>query len=407
MNIGGLSGDSPNLREVVANPAISAPRQTQESPKSEVGAPRSELLATQLEDASRNLSALFSKGQSGLTDLSKLLENSRIASDQNWLERIRELQEGKGTQIKVPPPPPPEVQQNPAEDGGPAWTEVRNPDGSSYRYRDVAEPDDGKGMWREVERDGQRYKMRTYEENGESWAETIAGGNRWRYRNGGAPGLQAESRAQGSQTLTIQGDQGPVQITIHGRIEPHQLAILTQALSELPPPVVRLARTIYINERLGEVLQPDGSNPVMVAGFADAEHVMLDRTQLNSLGSCKFVLYHELGHVADFSANPPHSSRPPWGQPPSVSPYGATNAWEDYAEVHRDVLERWSWFESYDAGAWGREVAWEKKHEIFVGYGGRAPSRDEIREAAQNQPPFPPFQDIMKLPGKLQWPGSG
>jgi hypothetical protein len=351
------------------------------------------------EGARHDLEALFSRGQSGLTDLSKLLENSRNVSNRHWLERIRELHQGKKAEVPAPPPPP-EVREVAADDGGPAWTVVANGDGSTYRYRDVAEPDDGKGLWREVERNGQRYKTRTYDENGETWVESIVGSNRWRYRNGGAPGLQAESRAQGSQTLTIAGDQGPVQITIHGRIEPQQLAILTQALNELPPQVVKFAQTIYINERLGEVLKPDGSQPVMVAGFADAEHVMLDRTQLNSLYSCKYVLYHELGHVADFSANPPLSSRPPWGQPPSVSPYGETNAWEDYAEVHRDVLERWSWFESYDAAAWSREAAWEKKHEVFTTYGGQAPAVEEIRQAAQSNPPFPPFPPFLDI-GKL------
>jgi hypothetical protein len=62
-----------------------------------------------------------------------------------------------------------------------------------------------------------------------------------------------------------------------------------------------------------------------------------------------------------------------------VSPYGNTNHAEDYAEVHRVVLESWDLLSSLDARGWARQPAWEKKHEIFSLHGGNPPSRMTIR----------------------------
>jgi len=244
----------------------------------------------------------------------------------------------------------------PCQEGGPPWNEVSDQDDRSHRWRMVDEPDDGRGPWTEVDGEQGRHKTRFQLEDGVGWQETLSEGRRFRHRAGGAMELMNEAREAGVQSWS------DPDWTLYGRVSDLELANLQRALAHLPAPARALAGEIYVTSNLGQVQEPDpGSRPIAIAGMAGAHFVILERAQLATLASTKFVLYHQLGHSLDARSQPPLSSQAPHA--------GA----EEFAEVHRVVLEGWPFFLTLSAKEWLGQPYWQEKVEIVRRYGGEVP----------------------------------
>ena len=184
---------------------------------------------------------------------------------------------------------------------------------------------------------------------------------------------------RGSNTVQVDG----LTIQVHGGATPQELAHIQQALQQMPPGARQYAADIYLNENLGQILSAEGRPIGGVGGMAGdpGMRMVLDRKELRSLGSSRRLIYHEAGHNADIAIGA--TNKAPWGRTgTSVSKYGKTNAKEDYAEVHRVVLQDWKRYQSMTPSQWARESEALKKMEIAQRYGAKIPDQAEVEAAA-------------------------
>ncbi len=227
--------------------------------------------------------------------------------------------------------------QVPDNDGGAPWTEYLNLETGQYRRYRPEPADDELGDWHvHVNEAGEERRHRHYtDEQGREWSESINGENRWR-QNVNAAEL---AKQQGPhRVLTVEGPNGPLEIQIYGATE-EEFERIRESLEALPPAMRQFtSNEIVVAEEIGEILNADGTHKSRVAGFGGATQIILDRGSIGDRVGLDYVLYHEMGHVQDFNTGRP-SSRPPWGDGNAVSPYGGTNALEDYAEAHRIALQ--------------------------------------------------------------------
>ncbi|CAN0525077.1 unnamed protein product, partial [Laminaria digitata] len=72
----------------------------------------------------------------------------------------------------------------------------------------------------------------------------------------------------------------------------------------------------------------------------DGQRVMIARNSLGSDDAAAHVIHHEIGHNIDANFGRLSTQRGGhiFGHGDSVSPYGAKNAVEDFAETHRVVV---------------------------------------------------------------------
>ena len=272
-----------------------------------------------------------------------------------------------------------------ASDGGPDWDEYAY-DGSTSRSRTVPDSD-GKGSWREYQSDTGHHKSRSYTDKDGNWSETIQGDNRWRYREGGAAGLQREARKMGQATVKVAGPDGaPIEIRVYGAASPKHLQMIEQAMNDLPPGARQYGKEIYLNRDLGEVMDKMGRKESGVGGIGGDGKVIMNLDSIDHPSSLRDILYHEMGHNADYGNGTLSANKDIWGGK-SVSAYGSRNAAEDFAEVHGTVMEGWKRYENLSAKDWARESFSAKKMEIVKMYGGKVPSAEEMA-AAQKSGPF-------------------
>lgn len=245
----------------------------------------------------------------------------------------------------------------PCQEGGPPWNEVSDQDDKSHRWRMVGEPEDGRGPWTEIDGEQGRHKTRFQLEEGVGWQETLSEGRRFRHRAGGAQELMNEARQAGSRSCS----EGEWTVSLYGQVGDDELDNLQRALAHLPGSARALVGEIYLTSNLGQVTEPDESKPIQIAGMAGARFVILDKTHLATLASTKFVLYHQLGHSLDARSHPPVSSQAPH------------SGVEEFAEVHRIVLEGWAFFVTLSAQEWWGQPYWQEKVDIVRRYGGEVP----------------------------------
>ena len=334
------------------------------------------LLEVTPENAATALRNVFDSQASGLTRLQEMMGTlecsqslGRSLPDFDWRRHHQALKDSEV--IKTP-------LQRPGDPRN--WTQVQPPGGDSYAFTSekVEGPDDGKGAWTEVVANGRRYLTREYTEDGVHWVEYIEDGNRYRYVNGGSKGITDQVRSEGCRPITVEGQT----VLVFGKLEEWEVNVLQQAIADMPSPARAHLKELFVAPRLGEVMQPDGSGVQQVAGMGGPGLVILQKGLLASPKAIREILFHEAGHGFDQSHRPPLSSRPPWGDENSVSPYGRRSASEDFAEVHAAVLSKWDDLSRLDAVGWSRETCWQKKHEIFTAYGGQAPSLSAILAVA-------------------------
>lgn len=264
----------------------------------------------------------------------------------------------------------------PASDGGPNWTET-DYKGKLSRSRSVPDAD-GKGPWTETSSSTGTFKQRTYvDEKGASWLEAIQGENRWRNREGGAFGLQNEARKMGEHTLTIPGPSGPLEVKVFGKSTPEQLKLIQDALADVPEAARKYGKEIYLNRDLGNILNAKGKPINGIGGLAGDGRVLLDAGGLTNRNNVREVLFHEMGHNADYGNGTLSSNSKIWGGK-SISDYGGLNAAEDFAEIHGAVLNSWDSLSDMPASRWKTEPFAAKKMEIVKFYGGKVPSAEEL-----------------------------
>jgi hypothetical protein len=285
-----------------------------------------------------------------------------------------------------------------AQDGGPDWMEVRDSSGhymirmvaagdGGPDYEETFEPEtqqrklmrmvpsaDDHGPWVETRSGDHVRRARFYHDNtGEQWFE-VDERNRYRTRCGGDHGLRLEAEQRGSQTITI----GSQQIELIGGATPEERATLERIFKEVPAPALARLQRFYVSHQLGEMLNADGSKAGTIDALGDQHSIMVDRAILKDYHLARGTVFHELGHLLDKEDYQPgstltHSMQGQWGHGQAVSRYGLESPAEDFAEVHRTVLEKWQRYQHMSKWRWMFESAAQKKAEMLHYYGVNVP----------------------------------
>lgn len=211
------------------------------------------------------------------------------------------------------------------------------------------------------------------------------GGTRWIYdgskvytQRAHSSYLKQEARQKGAASIQVLTEGGQMKtVNVYGGATEAQLRFLKSAFGDLPEPHRALVDNVYLSEDMGgksfyhnglyyETSKIDGLSTM------DNE-ILLEPKILNWRDRGRQTLHHEVGHALD-GLSRASSLRPGfWGRGKSVSRYGETDAFEDFAETYAAVV-----------GAKGNPVRlrWpkgvEKKAELARLIGVHMPTNAEV-----------------------------
>lgn len=250
----------------------------------------------------------------------------------------------------------------PCSQGGPDWNEVCDDQDQVHRWRRTSDPEDEHGPWTEID-DGQgRHKTRFRSQDGQLWQETLSDQGRYLYRPGAPASLIEEAVQSGQVAWSFQAP------SLFGEVSPGESGHLEQALHMMPEAARLRLPTLYVVPVIGYWLA-EGPESFPMAGLAGKDFLILQRASLQSLGTARFVLYHQAGHCLDASfESPPSQFLPHTGK-------------QDFAELHRVVMECWEPLRRLSPADWAHQPYWEAKLHIFQLYQVPVPSAEEVRQA--------------------------
>ncbi len=168
-----------------------------------------------------------------------------------------------------------------------------------------------------------------------------------------------ESIKAGTSHIYVEG----LDVRVYGKLSVSQFFNISSAIAGMPKHLRVYADDICVNHDLGKLSQ-DGKVIAIVVGYGGEGRIIIEREVLNSLRSCKDVLYHEAGHNYD-RANDNPSQAEPWGTGESVTTYGSTCSRDDFAETFSDVLCNYSKYKNRSDAEWLKDPLAYKKQLIM------------------------------------------
>ncbi|MGE0494287.1 MAG: hypothetical protein AB7S38_34060 [Vulcanimicrobiota bacterium] len=244
------------------------------------------------------------------------------------------------------PATPSQTQYGPAP-GGPARGLVGEPsskwsapDAHGLRSRTLHSAD-GKEGWYQWKSPGQRrdYFSRSYKDKGREFYEVLKGNQHSRMQLLG----QAFRNAKREGSVRLTDKQGKdLGVEVHGKLTPAQQDQLRKAIQDLPPALRKYARSIAVVDNLGQQGTRHNGHTRWEShtlGKTDSKgRIALDRRLLKDPKKLFETLAHEAGH--GLQVDKARKLGPEWGKK-SVSGYGNTDPYEDYAETVAYVAKNW------------------------------------------------------------------
>jgi hypothetical protein len=188
------------------------------------------------------------------------------------------------------------------DDGLGDWTEIRQGNDTS-QWRQLDDPD-ARAFWTQ-KRSGPGAEIRSereyIDEDGTHVHESKYGQNHLR-QYGDFDSMVYDAKAAGTTTFYTTGGNGEaIPINIHGNVTPQQLEHLSSVIQNAPAVARSTFHDISIVDRIGEHLDANGSVITEIPAEASAHGIVVTRQLVETPAELQPILFHEAGHVLDFS----------------------------------------------------------------------------------------------------------